>query len=287
MGLNMDVDHVAFAQDQKFDGFQFRKLTAAELAQIAGRAGRHTSDGTFGVTSRVDPFPDDLVEALETHEFAPLKVLTWRNRELDYSSINSLKSSLAIGSGTRELMKSPPTSDQIALDNLSRDNHLAESCNSENLTKLLWDVCRIPDYRGISPAAHSDILKSIYLDIVEQGHIDENWFAQQISHADKSGGGIDALSARISQIRTWTYLSNRADWLKDPIYWQEKTREVENRLSDELHENLTKRFIDRRTSVLMKRLRENAMLEAVIEANGNVSVEGHHVGQLQDRKSVV
>ncbi|MFK5978819.1 MAG: DEAD/DEAH box helicase [Rhizobiaceae bacterium] len=280
MGLNLDLDHVAFAQDQKFDGFQFRKLTAAELAQIAGRAGRHTSDGTFGVTSRVDPFPDELVEALETHEFAPLKVLTWRNRELDFSSINALKASLAIGSGTRELMKSPPTSDQIALDNLSRDKLLVENCSSERLTKLLWDVCRIPDYRGISPTAHSDILKSIYLDIVQQGNIDENWFAQQVSHADKSGGGIDALSARISQIRTWTYLSNRVDWLKDPFHWQEKTREVENRLSDELHENLTKRFIDRRTSVLMKRLRENAMLEAVIETNGNVSVEGHHVGQL-------
>ncbi|MBL4599255.1 MAG: helicase [Rhizobiaceae bacterium] len=280
MGLNLDVDHVAFAQDQKFDGFQFRKLTAAELAQIAGRAGRHTSDGTFGVTSRVEPFADELVEALETHEFAPLKVLTWRNRQLDFSNINSLKASLALGSGTRQLMKSPPTSDLIALEALARDRHLSDICNSEELTKLLWDVCRIPDYRGISPAAHSDILKSIYLDIVESGNIDENWFAQQISHADKKGGGIDALSARISQIRTWTYLSNRENWLQNPTLWQERTREVENRLSDELHENLTKRFIDRRTSVLMKRLRENAMLEAEIASDGNVSVEGHHVGQL-------
>jgi len=280
MGLNLDLDHVAFAQDQKFDGHQIRKLTASELAQVAGRAGRHTQDGTFGVTGQVDPFPDGLVEALETHEFAPQKVLSWRNRQLEFSNLDALKASLDQNINSPYLMKSPPTSDTRALEALSREAEISGSCNNHHSTQMLWDICRIPDYRRISPAAHASILKQIYLDINEHQYIDETWFAEQISHSDHTDGEIDALSARIAHIRTWTYVSNRENWLKDAGHWQEKTQEVENRLSDALHEKLTKRFIDRRTSVLMKRLRENAMLEAEITDDGNVSVEGHHVGQL-------
>lgn len=281
MGLNLDLDHVAFAQDRKFDGITQRRLHPAEMAQIAGRAGRHTHNGTFGVTGQVPPFEEDLIQRLETHEFDPVKVLTWRNRDLEFSAIETLRASLEAASTDRLLMKSFPASDLVALDNLSRREEVVRLCGDETSVRLLWDVCQTPDYRRISPGEHAELLQSVFTDLATNGTIDEDWFASQIKHTDRLDGDIDALSARIAHIRTWTYLSNRPGWLPDPVLWQERTREIEDRLSDVLHENLTKRFIDRRTSVLMKRLRENAMLEAEIGANGDVNVEGHHVGQLR------
>ena len=280
MGLNLDLDHVAFAQDRKFDGLTHRPLHPAELGQIAGRAGRHVNNGTFGVTGRVRPFDDELVERLETHEFDPVKVLIWRNRDLDFATLDDLRTSLERPSADPQLMKSFPASDLTALSHLERDEAIRAACHAPDRVALLWEVCKIPDYRRISPAEHAELLRNIFSDLSGRGHIDEDWFATQVRHTDKTGGDIDALSARIAHIRTWTYLSNRDDWLRDPGHWREKTREIEDRLSDALHESLTKRFIDRRTSVLMKRLRENAMLEAQIAANGEVTVEGHHVGQL-------
>ena len=281
MGLNLDVNHVAFAQDTKYDGFQFRKLTASELAQVAGRAGRHTKDGTFGTTSRVQPFEDELIQALETHTFAPAKILTWRNRNLNYASITELKFSLEKPADHRRLMKAPPNADIIALDRLSNDPDIIDITNSSERVKLLWDVVKTPDYRKISPASHAEILAQVYLDVAREGKINEIWFADQVASSDNTNGELDALSTRIANIRTCTYLSNRDDWLENATEWREKTREVEDRLSDALHETLTKRFVDRRTSILMKRLKENRMLEAEIGDNGSVSVEGHAVGHLK------
>ncbi len=144
----------------------------------------------------------------------------------------------------------------------------------------LWEACALPDYRRITPAQHADLISTLYADLVRKGVVNEDFMAEQVHRADRTDGEIDTLSARIAQIRTWTYVSNRPGWLADPTHWREKTREIEDRLSDALHERLTKRFVDRRTSVLMKRLRENAMLEAEISVNGDVFVAGHHVGQL-------
>lgn len=287
MGLNLDVKHVAFAQDAKFDGFQYRKLTAAEIAQVAGRAGRHTKDGTFGVTSRVTPFDDELVEALESHTFAPAKILTWRNRDLDYSSLSNLQASLEKPSGHQRLMKAPPNADLIALDTLSRDADIIDLTSGNENIKLLWEVVKTPDYRKISPSSHAEILHEIFTSLARTGKINETWFADQVKACDNTRGEIDALSARISNIRTWTYLSNRDNWLENAAEWREKTRNVEDRLSDALHETLTKRFIDRRTSILMKRLKENRMLEAEIGENGAVNVEGHAVGHLRGFRFVV
>ena len=281
MGLNLDVNHVAFAQDAKFDGFQYRKLTASELAQVAGRAGRHTKDGTFGITSRVQPFEDELVQALETHTFAPAKVLTWRNRHLNYDNIDALRYSLEKPAEHRRLMKAPPNADIIALDRLSNDPDIIDLTNTPERVRLLWEVVKTPDYRKISPASHAEILAQVYMDLAREGKISEVWFADQVAGNDNTNGELDALSTRIANIRTCTYLSNRDDWLKNATEWREKTREVEDRLSDALHETLTKRFIDRRTSILMKRLKENRMLEAEIEENGAVSVEGHAIGHLK------
>ncbi|WP_180941581.1 helicase-related protein [Sinorhizobium mexicanum] len=280
MGLNLDVDHVAFAQDRKFDGYQYRNLNPAELAQIAGRAGRHVRDGTFGVTGRVDPFDNELVHRIESHEFDPVKVLQWRSKAVDYSSLKALKKSLEAAPAVAGLTRALPAVDQQALEHLTRYPEVVDVATTAERVETLWEACALPDYRRITPAQHADLISTIYADLVREGAVNEDFMAEQVRRADHTDGEIDTLSARIAQIRTWTYVSNRPGWLADPTHWQEKTREIEDRLSDALHERLTKRFVDRRTSVLMKRLRENAMLEAEISVNGDVFVEGHHVGQL-------
>ncbi|MDK4705464.1 helicase-related protein [Rhizobium sp. CNPSo 4062] len=280
MGLNLDVDHVAFAQDRKFDGYQFRNLNPAELGQIAGRAGRHLKDGTFGVTGQVDPFDDELVRRIEGHEFDMVKVLQWRSKNLDFASIAALRASLEDAPRVQGLTRALPAVDQQALEYLSRDLEIADLASNPARVEKLWEACALPDYRRITPAQHADLIAALFSDLVRYGTVKEDFLAEQVHRADRTDGEIDTLSARIAQIRTWTYVSNRPGWLADPTHWQEKTREIEDRLSDALHERLTKRFVDRRTSVLMKRLRENAMLEAEISVNGDVFVEGHHVGQL-------
>lgn len=280
MGLNLDVDHVAFAQTRKFDGYHFRDLAPAEMAQIAGRAGRHMHNGTFGVTGRVSQLEKELVECIETHNFDPVKVLQWRTTNIDYSSLDNLRKSLDAPPHIDGLVRALPAVDVQALDFLSHDEYIKRLADCPKRISLLWDTCALPDYRRIAPAQHADIIASIYRDLVKRGAVNENYMAEQVSQADRIDGDIDTLSHRIAQIRTWTFVSHRPGWLTDPQHWQEKTREIENRLSDALHERLTKRFVDRRTSVLMRRLRENVMMDAEIAQNGDVLVEGHHVGKL-------
>lgn len=281
MGLNLDVDHVAFAQNRKFDGYQYRNLTAAELGQIAGRAGRHLRDGTFGVTGQVDLFDDDLVQKIEGHDFEPVKVLQWRTASFDFSSLDTLKRSIETNAPVEGLTRALPAVDAQALEFLSKDGEIRALAVGRERVALLWEACALPDYRKIAPAQHADLIASIYMDLARRGHVDETYMAEQVRRADTTEGDIDTLSHRIAQIRTWTFVSNRPGWLADPTHWQEKTREIEDRLSDALHERLTKRFVDRRTSVLMRRLRENTMPEAEISPTGTVLVEGHHVGELQ------
>ncbi|MBA5778691.1 helicase [Stappia sp. F7233] len=281
MGLNLDVDHIAFAGNRKFDGYQYRALSRAEIGQIAGRAGRHTRDGTFGVTGRVDPFDDELVESIESHRFDALKVFQWRNTRLDFSSLDTLVRTLEMVPVEQGLTRAPPADDMVALEHAARDPDIRALATSPKRISLLWDVCQVPDYRKIAPANHADLVATLYGYLTRQGAIPDDWFSHQVSLADRLDGDIDTLANRIAHIRTWTFVANRADWLRDPAHWQGVTRAIEDRLSDALHEKLTQRFVDRRTSVLMRRLRENAMLEAEITGTGDVLVEGQHVGQLQ------
>lgn len=281
MGLNLDVDHVAFAQDWKYDGYQYRQLNPAEYGQIAGRAGRHVRDGTFGVTGRVDPLPQDLAESIEAHDFASVKVVQWRSRALNFASVDALKASLEVAPPSPELARSLPAVDQRALEFLSRDETVMAQAKGARNVELLWEACKLPDYRRIAPAQHAEIIASVYADLVRRGHVAEDYMAEQVRRADLAEGDIDTLSQRIAEIRTWTYISHRPGWLADPTHWQEKTKAIEDRLSDALHERLTKRFVDRRTSVLMRRLRESAFMEAEIGSDGTVRVEGHEVGELQ------
>jgi len=280
MGLNLDVDHVAFASDRKFDGYQFRRLNPAEFGQIAGRAGRHTRDGTFGSTGRCPPLDEELAGMIEAHAFDPVTLLQWRNAKLDFSSLENLSASLDLPPEHPGLTRAPMADDQIALETAMRDATVRRHAKTRADIERLWDVCQIPDYRKTSPAAHADLCLSVFAYVVRAGRIPDDWISRQIASADRVDGDIDALSARISIVRTCAFIANRNDWLDDPDHWQGVARQVEDNLSDALHARLTEKFVDRRASVLMRRLRENAMMEAEITATGQVMVEGHHVGSL-------
>ena len=280
MGLNLDVDHIAFAAARKFDGWQHRRLTPAEFGQIAGRAGRHLRDGTFGTTGRCAPFDAELVEALEEHRFDAVRMLQWRNTDLDFSSIASLAASLDTLPKEQGLIRAALAEDQMVLGIASRDEKAVRAAKSRADIARLWECCQIPDYRKLSPAAHAELVLSVFGFVVRAGQIPDDWFARHVAAQDRVDGDLDTLSARLAEIRTWTFIANRSGWLRDPAHWQNAARRVEDRLSDALHERLAQRFVDRRTSVLMRRLRENAMLEAEITPSGEVLVEGQHVGQL-------
>jgi len=281
MGLNLDLDHVAFAGIRKFDGQNHRDLTPAELGQIAGRAGRHMNDGTFGVTGQVPPFESDLVDRLESHSFDQVGVLQWRNRKLDFHSIEHLKDSLRETPDHRRLTRARMVDDVIALENVSLDAGVRDMARGPAAVAVLWDMCQIPDYRKISAASHAELVATLYRFVMsETGKIPADWFANQVALADRTDGDLDTLSNRLAQIRTWTFVSNRADWLDDPEHWQGRTRAIEDTLSDALHERLTQRFVDRRTSVLMRRLRDKEEMAAEIAADGSILVENHFVGRL-------
>lgn len=280
MGLNLDVDHIAFAGDRKFDGFQFRRLNPSEFGQIAGRAGRHLTNGTFGTTGRCDPFEAELVERIETHSFDPVRVLQWRNSALDFSSIAALQASLNVIPREAGLTRAVTGEDVIVLEHAIRDPEVREMVTSRAALERLWEVCQVPDYRKVSPAAHAEIAITLYGFLMRKGKIPQDWFARQVAQSDRTDGDIDTLSARIAHIRTWTFVANRPDWLIDPVHWQAVAHAVEDRLSDALHERLTQRFVDRRSSVLMRRLRDKGMIEAEVNPNGDVLVEGQHVGRL-------
>jgi ATP-dependent RNA helicase SUPV3L1/SUV3 len=281
MGLNLDLDHVAFAGLRKFDGQGHRDLTPAELGQIAGRAGRHMNDGTFGVTGQVAPFETDVIDSLENHTFDQVGVLQWRNRKHDFSSVETLKDSLRETPDHPRLIRSRMVDDVIALENVSRDATVAGLASGWAGVSLLWEMCQIPDYRKISPASHAELVATLFRFVMsDAGRIPADWFAQQVALADRTDGDLDTLSNRLAQIRTWTFVSHRPQWLEDPEHWQGRTRAIEDTLSDALHERLTRRFVDRRTSALMRRLRGKEELLADIDPDGRILVEDHYVGRL-------
>jgi len=282
MGLNLNVDHVAFAGVRKFDGQIHRDLAPAELAQIAGRAGRYMNDGTFGVTGNIQPFSADIIERLESHTFDNAKSLQWRNRDLDFGSLDRLRESLRRVPDELRLTRARMADDTMALENVSGDRELTALANSPEAVARLWDVCQVPDYRKISTQDHAELVATLYKFLMSPAaRISVDWFAKQVAFADRTDGDIDTLATRIAHIRTWTFVSNRANWLDDPEHWQGRTREIEDSLSDALHECLTQRFIDRRTSALMRGLKEKDELAAEIAQDGAVRVEKHYVGRLQ------
>jgi ATP-dependent RNA helicase SUPV3L1/SUV3 len=286
MGLNMDIDHVCFADTSKFDGRTMRDLMPPELAQIAGRAGRYMNNGTFGCLTEGADYQSglspEMVYAVENHQFAPLTVLQWRNAYIDFSRADAVIRSLAYAPERPGLTR---TMDKLDLDTfrkLSEMSDIKELLGGPAAVKMLWEVCQIPDFRQVSDDEHAKLCASIYRQIsADYGRIKEDWFANQIKPFKRIQGDIDALSARIAYVRTLTYISNRSGWCENQKYWQSQTRDVEDRLSDALHERLTKRFVNRRTSVLMRELRQKGKLMANIETDGGVYVEDHFIGTIE------
>jgi ATP-dependent RNA helicase SUPV3L1/SUV3 len=285
MGLNLDIKHVAFSSTAKFDGHRMRHLTPQEIGQIAGRAGRHTEDGTFGVTGEARPFDEDMVAAIEGHRFAPVKKLMWRNSDLDFGSAERLIRSLEAPTSDEWLSRARDADDLIALKTLAALPEVQERLTGPKRVQLLWDVCRIPDFRSASESEHAHLLTRIFEFLCGRGlgggRIPTDWLAQRIAQIDKTDGGIDTLSRRLAFIRTWTYVTQRRAWVDDEAHWRDETRAVEDRLSDALHAALTQRFVDRRTSVLLRRLKQKEDLVAEVNDKGEVTVEGEFAGKLE------
>ena len=281
MGLNLDVNHVAFSATSKFDGNRMRPLMANELAQIAGRAGRHMNNGTFGVTGEAGPLHDEVLEAITENRFQPLSKLYWRNSKLQFGTTKALIASLETHTDNDWLTRVRESDDLGALKTLVDDVEVQARASDGASVTLLWDVCRIPDFRGISGREHADLLSVIYNYLHEKGQIPQVWLARQINRIDNTQGDIDALSKRLAYIRTWTYVAQRKDWVDDHSHWRDATRAVEDRLSDALHIALTQRFVDRRTSILMRRLKQKESLVADVNKDGEVTVEEQFVGRLE------
>jgi ATP-dependent RNA helicase SUPV3L1/SUV3 len=283
MGLNMDVTHVAFAGLEKFDGRRDRRLTIAEMAQIAGRAGRHQRDGTFGtlgLTEESGGFTDVETEAIEEHRFRPLDFVYWRNAALDFTDVRSLIASLEVRSDDPVLRPAPEAIDLAVLKLIAEDPAIAVRKGAQ--ARRLWAVCGLPDFRKVGAMHHARMVRRLFSYIGEGGHIPHEWFAAEVTRLDNMSGDIEAFADRLAGIRSWAYIAHRADWLKDPAKWAERTREVESRLSDALHERLTQRFVDRRTAVLVRDIgaRGADALPVTVAADGEVSVGPEPIGHL-------
>jgi len=282
MGLNMDLDHVAFARTGKFDGRGPRRLTAAELAQIAGRAGRHMSNGTFGITAEQDMLEPEIVEAIETHRFDPLTRLNWRNGRLRFDSISALLKSLDKKPSLPGLVQTREADDHRALQALARNPEVASLASHPGAVQLLWEVCQIPDFRKVMSESHTRLLAHCFLHLASpEERLPVEWISRQMANLDRTDGDIGTLMARIAHIRTWTYITHRSDWVDDAAEWQERARAIEDRLSDALHESITQRFVDRRSTFLVRQLASDGELMAAVSKSGDVLIEGACIGRIE------
>ncbi len=282
MGLNMDVDHVAFARLTKFDGHRPRRLTPPEVAQIAGRAGRGMRDGTFGSTADCPPLDDELVRAVENHAFEPLEQLYWRNAALDLSSVDALLASLQAAPPRPGLVRGPDAVDLQTLMALAREPDIRALARGRRQVRLLWETCGIPDFRKLADDTHTRLCARVFQHLARDGVVPADWLEGGIGGLARAEGDIDTLMQRLSGVRIWAYIAARADWVPDAPAWQARTRQVEDLLSDALHERLTARFVDRRAAHLMRRLDESPGedLLSAVTARGEVVVEGHPVGHV-------
>ncbi len=285
MGLNMDIGHVAFASLDKFDGRRQRRLTVAEMAQIAGRAGRHQKDGTFGsLGSEEGPaaFRPEEIEAIEEHRFPKLEHLYWREGDPDLSSVDALIAALEAKPTEAGLRAAPEAVDLAVLKRVSDDPIVRDRARHPAMVARLWAACGLPDFRKVGPDHHARTVARVFRHISENnGYIPIIWFADELARLDRVEGDIDTLGGRIAAVRTWSYIAQRPDWLEDPAHWAARASALEEKLSDALHARLTERFVDRRTAVLMRELGEDpALLDVVVADDGQVLVEDEFIGRL-------
>ncbi|AQR74469.1 helicase-related protein [Sphingomonas sp. LM7] len=285
MGLNMDVHHVAFASLSKFDGHRQRRLTIAEMAQIAGRAGRHQKDGTFGALHEEGPsaFTPEEVLAIEAHQVPRLERLYWREGEPDFASIDALVASLETKPHAEVLRAAPQATDLAVLKRLAEEDWVRARVRSPRMVARLWAACGLPDFRKLGVDPHARFVGRLFGHLSEaNGHVPHQWFADEIARLDNMDGDVETLAGRIAAARSWAYIAHRADWLQDPVHWAERTRAIEEKLSDALHASLTQRFVDKRTTVLLRQIGADVSnLPVTIGPEGEVSVEEHPLGRLE------
>ena len=286
MGLNMDIAHVAFASLSKFDGRINRRLTTAEIAQIAGRAGRHQRDGTFGHVGGGEG-PGALtpaeIEAIEEHRFARIDQVYWRNDVISFGTIEDLIRSLGAKPERSPLLAAPEASDLAVLKRLADDPLVRDRAQHPAMVERLWEACALPDFRKVGPEHHARTVQRIFRHLSEaNGTIPHTWFADEIARLDRVDGDIDTIGGRIAAARTWAYVAHRRDWIADPAKWAARTEALEQKLSDALHKRLTERFVDKRTTALMRSIASDASaLDVRIDHDGNVQVEDEKVGRLE------
>ncbi len=287
MGLNLDLHHVAFGALTKFDGRRKRRLTPAEMAQIAGRAGRHQRDGTFGTVSgmrenQASPpeFTEEEVYAIEEHRFQPLTHLFWREAEPRFGSIGELIGDLESPPDRPELKPAPEAIDLAVLKRLA-DEPFAAEIKGAGLVRRFWEVCTLPDFRSVGVEPHARFVARLWQDL-RQGYLGADFVAARIAELDRMQGDIDTLQGRIAAIRSWAYICQRPDWVLARDEMAARARAVEAKLSDALHARLTERFVNRRTAILMRSLgQDGSALPVNLESDGRVTVEGEVIGRLE------
>ncbi len=282
MGLNLDVERVVFADRVKFDGRRHRRLTAAEIGQIAGRAGRFRTGGEFGETGDCPLFEEELWHAVEAHRFDPVDTLLWRNAALDYGSLKRLIRSLEKPSGHPALVQNPHALDEWILRRLSEDSAVGPDIEGERNVRRIWDLARLPDFRKAGPEGHGRLVLGLASTLADPDQrLSSAGMERRLDELARTQGDIAQLQQRLASIRTWTYAAHRDDWLEDPARWRARTREIEDSLSDALHTALTARFVDRRTTQLLASLKKEDALVTDLMPDGDVYVEGYVIGRLK------
>ena len=285
MGINMDLDYVYFSNLKKFDGRKLRKLNLSEIGQIAGRAGRYLNNGGFGITGQCKEINSEEVELLENHKFEEIQSLYWRNSDLNFNNPASLIKSLDEKPEQRWLRKIYEREDEKALKFFLKEKDFqANELNKEKL-ELLWECCQIPDFVKKTYGNHYEVIENVFKFLISRNQrISEDFMRQQLMKLDKLEGNVDSLSNRIANVRTWSYVSNKNNWVDNQNYWIEKTKILEDKLSDRLHEELTKTFIDKRASVLARGLKQDMEFETKILENNKVMIDNQFIGKINGLK---
>ena len=284
MGINMDLDNIYFSNLKKFDGKKLRRLNLSEIGQISGRAGRNKNDGSFGITGECKEITSEEVELLEKHKFEDIRNIFWRNSNLDFRSINNLIKTLEEKPNKDWLRRISECEDEKVLKYLIKDNELKIEEKSEEI-KLLWECCQIPDFVKKTYGHHLEIVKKVFQFLKGgKAKITNQYMKAQLSNLDKLEGNVDSISNRIANVRTWSYVANKSNWVENQDYWIERTKYLEDKLSDRLHEELTKSFIDKRASVLAKGLKQDITFETKIIENERVLINDQFIGTLKGLK---
>ena len=280
MGLNMDINEIFFSNLKKFDGKKTRRLNLIEISQIAGRAGRYKNDGVFGTTGDCESINSDEIENVEKHNLPDTKMIYWRNNNLNFKNPNTLLESLEMRPKNRSLIKTQDSLDENVL------RFFLKKGENNNLyfnnLELLWECCQIPDFEKKAYGQHINVVDKVYRFLsTQKKKIPNDYMKEQLKGLEKDHGNIDVLSHRISNVRTWSYVANKKNWVENSDYWVQLTKDIEDKLSDKLHDELTRSFIDKKISVLSRNLKQDLVLKTEIDENNKIIIDGQLIGELK------